>query len=476
MKSFKKLTIILVVAVVLLAIFLLVRFFANKGEPIPKPRDFKEIVASDTLVAVVSTNPIDYFIYHGRPMGFQLEILEQIAEHYDLKLKIIVENDLYKGIELLLNRECDILAQSIVRTTERDLVLEFSIPVRQTKQVLVQRKPDNFYSMSHNQLEDTLIRSLDKLNGQILYAYKGSISIITMQNLSKDIAENFFIKEIDSIPPEQIIYYVSEGLIDYALCDESIAKIAQSYYPNIDIKTELSLPQNIAWGIRPESVDLLDTVNTWLEQFKQTGEYNKFCLRYFNNNRILVDINSEFYSGNEGKISNYDDLIKKYSHIPGWDWRLISSLIYEESRFNESITSWAGAYGLMQLMPFIYSKFAPDSVSGVEAHIAAGASYISFLQTKIPPNVEDSATAVKMLLAGYNIGFGHVEDAICLAEADGENSASWDVISFYLTNLSNPKYFNDSCVKHGYISGIYAVNFANNISERFEHYKNVIPE
>jgi len=476
MKSFKKLTIIVVAAVILLVVFLLFRYFSNEPDTVVQPRDFNEIVASDTLVAVVSTNPIDYFIYHGRPMGFQLEILQQFAEHYNLKLKIIVENDLYKGVELLLDRECDILAQSIVVNTERDLVLEFSVPVRQTKQVLIQRKPDNFYMMSYKQVEDSVIRNLEKLKGKTLYAYRGSVSKTSMANLSRDAAENFFIEEVDSISPEQIIYYVSNGIFEYAVCDEDIAKVAQSYYPNIDIKTELSLPQNIAWGIRPESVELLDTIDNWLTSFVETPDYRKYTLRYMNNNRILVDINSEFYSGNEGKISNYDDLIKKYSHVAGWDWRLISSLIYEESRFNESITSWAGAYGLMQLMPFIYSKFAPDSVSGVEAQIAAGTSYISFLHTKIPENVQDSATAVKMLLAGYNIGFGHVEDAICLAEANGENSASWDVISYYLTNKSNPKFYNDTCVKHGYVSGIYAVNFANNIAERFEHYKNVIPE
>ncbi len=476
MKSFKKLTIILVATVVVLVFFLLFRYFANKTEVTNDIRDYQEIISSDTIIAVVSTNPIDYFIYQGRPMGFQLEILQEFAKYNNLSLKIIVENNLLKGVDLLMDRKCDVLAQSIVVSAERDLVYEFTIPVRETRLVLVQRKPQEYFQLSYNELEDTLVRTIDELDGKTIFAYKGSISKTVLQNLSQEIAENFYIADIDSISPEQIIYYVANGRFDYAICDESIAKVAQSYYPNIDIKTELSLPQNIAWGIRPESVVLLDSINNWLEEFKKTPDYNKFCLRYINNNRILVDINSEFYSGNEGKISNYDNLIKKYSHIAGWDWRLISSLIYEESRFNESVTSWAGAYGLMQLMPFIYSKFAPDSVSGVEAHIAAGANYIAFLETKIPENVQDSATAVKMLLAGYNIGFGHVEDAICLAEANGENSASWDVISFYLTNLSNPKYFNDTCVKHGYISGIYAVNFANNIAERFEHYKNVIPE
>lgn len=476
MKSFKKLTIIIITAISLLFIFLLFHFLTNQKEAIVEKRDYKEIVTSDTIVAVLSTNPIDYFIYHGRPMGFQLEILQHFAEDHNLVLKVIVENDLYKGMELLMSRKCDILAQSLVVNTERDLIHEFSIPVRQTKQVLVQRKPDSFYLLTNKQIEDSLIRSPEGLKGKTLYTFKGSVNLQSLQSLSMDIADNFFIEEIDSISVEQIIYYVSKGVFDYAVCDESMAKIAQAYYPNIDIKTDLSLAQNIAWGIRPESTVLLDTVNAWLERFVKSPEYEKYSLRYFNNNRILVDINSEFYSGNEGKISNYDDIIKKYSHIPGWDWRLMASLIYEESRFNESIVSWAGAYGLMQLMPFIYSKFAPDSVSGVEAHIAAGANYINFLYTKIPENVQDSATAVKMLLAGYNVGFGHVEDAIRLAEKYNENSASWDVISFYMSNLSNPKYFNDTCVKHGYISGIYAVNFANSIAERYEHYKNVIPE
>ncbi|MDD4149911.1 MAG: transporter substrate-binding domain-containing protein [Bacteroidales bacterium] len=476
MKNFKKLTIIVIIAVLLLFIYLLVRFLAIHNRTAVNKIDYKEIVASDTIVAVLSTNPIDYFIYQGQAMGFQLEILQHFAKDHNLNLKVIVENDIIKGMELLMNRECDILAQSIIVTTERDLILEFSIPVRQTKQVLVQRKPASFNSLTYNQLEDSLIRSPEGLKGKTLYAFKASVSKIALQSLSLDLAKNFFIEEIDSISVEQIIYYVSTGVFDYAVCDESMATIAQAYYPNIDVKTDLSLAQNIAWGIRPESVVLLDTVDAWLENFVQSSEYNKYSLRYFNNNRILVDINSEFYSGNEGKISNYDDIIKKYSYIVGWDWRLIASLIYEESRFNEAATSWAGAYGLMQLMPFIYSRFVPESVSGAEAQIAAGLNYINFLYTKIPDNVQDTTTALKMLLAGYNVGFGHVEDAIRLAEKYNENLDSWKVISFYMNNLSNPKFFNDTCVKHGYISGIYAVNFADNIVERYEHYKNIIPE
>lgn len=476
MKNFKKLTILLSIAIVILFVVLIIKYSDDKPEKPDLTRDYTEIVESDTIVALVSTNPIDYFIYQGRPMGFQLEILEHFANDHNLVLEIVVDNDIISGVDKLMSRECDILAQSITATTERDLVHDFTIPVRQTKQVLVQRKPEGFEMMHYKQIEDSLIRDLDNLESITLFASKGSISMISLQNLSTEIGENFYVEEIDSMSPEQIVNFVSIGKFDYAVCDENIAKIAQAYYPNIDVKTELSFPQNISWGVRPESTELLDTLNTWLEEFKETPEYTKYYRRYINNNRILVDINSEFYSGNEGKISNYDDILKKYSHIAGWDWRLLASLIYQESRFNENAVSWAGAHGLMQLMPFIYEKFAPDSVSGVEAHVAAGVNYIAFLYTKLPETATDSTDQLKLLLAGYNIGYGHVEDAIRLAKKYDKNTGSWEDVSYFITNLSNPKYFNDTCVKHGAISGIYAVNFANSIANRYQHYKNVIPE
>ncbi len=460
----------------LLSVFIIIRYLDNKKDVKMELRDYKEIVDSDTIIAVIGTNPIDYFIYHGRPMGFNLEILQDFAKSHNLTLKVIVENNLSKGIEMLMERKCDILAQDIIINTDNELIHEFTIPVRETKQVLIQRLPNNFNTLTYRQIEDSLIRNPNELNNKTIYIYKDNINKITIENLINKSVENIYVEEIDSIPAEQIIQYVSQEIFDYAICDINIAKIAKSYYPNIDIKTELSLPQNIAWGIRPESVILLDTINNWLKRFKKTYDYKKYNTRYINNNRTNLDINSEFYSGNEGKISEYDNIIKKYAYLSKLDWRLIASLIYEESRFNENIVSWAGAYGLMQLMPFIYTKFVPDTLQGVEGNIAAGAKYLSFLQTKVPANIQDSATAIKLVLAGYNVGFGHVEDAIRLAKKHNENTASWKVISYYLTNLSNPRYYNDTCVKHGYISGIYAVNFANNISQRFEHYKNVIPK
>jgi membrane-bound lytic murein transglycosylase F len=470
MKSFKWLTISLVIATLLLFGFLIFRYFIlNSKNEIPT-RDFHEIKKTAVLNVVMSTNPIDYFIYQGQPMGFQLEMLEAFAKTHNIELNIIVENDQEKGIEMLLANKCDILAQSVINSHERDLIYDFSIPVRQTKLVLVQQKNKN------DTLKSEPIRNLIDLKSKNIFAQKNSISKSSAQNLAYNIIQNFTLTELDTVSQEQIVKLVSTGVFEFAICDYNIAKIAQSYYPDVDIETEISLPQNISWGIRSESQVLLDSINVWLDVFLKSDEYQRLIRKYINNNRILVDINSEFYSGNEGKISAYDDLFKKHSKHAGWDWRLLASLAYEESRFNPTIQSWAGAIGLMQLMPVILAKYSNPELEGTENEIYASAKYIAFLYTNLPTENTDSTSNIKFILAAYNIGFGHIDDAMKLAEKYNKDKRSWDDVSYFLINLANPKYYNDSLVRHGYFPGVYAVDFANSIVNRYKHYLNVIPE
>ena len=71
--------------------------------------------------------------------------------------------------------------------------------------------------------------------------------------------------------------------------------------------------------------------------------------RYFENSKMMP--HSPILSLKEGKISHYDDLFRKYSKEIGWDWRMLASLAYTESNFDTTAVSWAGAKGLMQLMP-----------------------------------------------------------------------------------------------------------------------------
>lgn len=477
MNKFKYIKTVIIVCL-LVAAGIVSSVLLRKQEPVHKEpiTDFCEIIERDTLIAVTSAGHIDYFIYRGKPMGFQLEMLDHFTKMHDLKLQIIVENNVEKAIDLLIQGKCDIIAMSLTVTGEREKLVNFTLPVSQTRQVLVQRKPEKYRQMSLRQIEDSLIRNQIDLIGKTIHVAKASPYVKRLKNLAEEIAGEIIIVEIDSIGTEEIISYVASGVFEYTVTDENLAIINQQIFPQIDVNTPISFPQNLAWAVRKESVILIDTVNYWLEEFKTKTAYRILIDRYFEHRFRHNYLRSKYYSSNTGIISDYDDLIKKYSQIIGWDWRLLASLIYHESRFDPHALSYAGAFGIMQLMPATAEELGVSIDSGVEEQIYAGVRYLRFLDARFDENISDSMTRKKLILSGYNIGFGHVLDALRLAEYYEKDINSWNDIQYYLINLANPYYYTNTEVKHGYFPGVHGVVFSNQIVERYMHYKNLIPE
>lgn len=433
--------------------------------------DFPEIMNRGELIVGVSTNSTDYFVYRGKPMGFQYEILNKFADKYDLKLKIVVENDLIKSIEYLKDRDIDLIAQSLTITPERKEQLAFTEPIAQTRQVLVQRK----YPLNENDSVEFINNQLE-LAQKTITIQKGGAAYDRLINIANEIADDIFIVENDSLEMEELIYLVAEGVIDYTVCDENVAYLNQVYYKNLDISTPVSFPQNLAWAVRKESKSLQDSINNWLIEYKQTAEYQYIYQKYFKSSRAITTMSSNFYSGKDGHISEYDAIVKDAADMIGWDWRLLSSLIYQESRFDPNVVSWAGAFGIMQLMPSTADFLGVNQSSSVSEQIYAGARFIEYLDDLVPESVTTHQDRVKFILAGYNIGFGHIQDAIRLAEKYNYNPNVWDDnVEYFLMHKSNPKFYQDEVVQHGYCTGYQPINYVNEIIERYEHYRNVIP-
>jgi membrane-bound lytic murein transglycosylase F len=431
--------------------------------------DFQDIKQRGVIRANVSTNSTDYFVYRGKPMGFQFELLQKFGETFDLEVDIVVENDLIKCMEYLNGRDVDIIAQSLTITPERKKDLNFTEPIAQTRQVLVQRKPNRNDSVE-------FIRNQLDLADKTIHIQKGGSAYSRLVNLSEEIADTIHIVENDSLEMEELISLVSNGNIDYTVCDENVAIINNVYYRNIDIKTPVSFPQNLAWAIRKESEDLTDSINHWLREYKETRGYKFLYHKYFKSPRTKTTRSSVYYSGEAGRISEYDEYIKQASKIIGWDWRLTASLIYQESRFNPNAVSWAGAFGIMQLMPSTADFLGVSPNSSVPAQINAGVRYIKYLDKKFPESIDNERDRVKFILASYNIGPGHIFDAMRLTEKYGRNPNKWDGhVRYFLLHKSNTIYYEDEVVKHGYCNGKQPVKYADEIVDRYEHYLNVIP-
>lgn len=443
---------------------------------ISKPTLLDKIKKRGKLIAVTDYNSTNYFVYRGTPMGYQFELLKLLADHLEVKLVLEINNDINECFEGLNTGEYDIIALGLTVTKERNRIVDFTTPITQTRQVLVQRKPDKWRKMrTYDEVERHLIRNPLQLAGKTINIQKNTTFYSRLKNLSDEIGDSIFIIEDPDKEVEELITDVVNKDIDYTISDEHIALVNKKYYPDIDVKTPISFQQNIAWAVKKGDSILLAEINNWLESFNKSLTSRFIYDKYFKNPRSVYIAKSEYHSISGGKISRFDEEIKKNSKIIDWDWRLLASLIYQESQFRVNARSWVGAFGLMQLMPNTAKKYGVDSLSPPEEQIAAGVKFLKLLDRQFLNKIENTKERKRFVLASYNAGIAHVYDARRLAEKNNKDPNIWEEnVDFYLLNKSKPEFYRDSVVKYGYCRGEETYNFVSEIFERYEHYKNVI--
>ncbi|MBK6266603.1 transporter substrate-binding domain-containing protein [Marivirga sp. S37H4] len=443
----------------------------------PVELDINEIKERGYLTAIVDNSATSYFIYKGRPMGYEYEMLKWFCDDIDVELRIIITNDIAVALEKLNRGEADVAAFNLTVTKERKKYVDFTEPLYLARQVLVQKKPDNWRSMKIHQIEKLLIRDPIELIGEKVYVRKNSAFASRLSNLSDEIGGDIIIiEDSSSVEVEELIRMVAEGEIKYTVADEDVAMLSATFYPVIDVKTPISFSQKIAWAIRSNSDSLESTINNWLERKQKTTDYYVVYNKYFKNLKRSANRSySEFSSVSGDKLSPYDEEIKETASTIGWDWRLLASLIYQESHFDPNASSWAGAKGLMQLVENTAEEFGAVNLNDPKESLMAGAAYINWLQKTLSKSIEDSVERQKFILGAYNVGIGHIEDARRLTKKYGGNPDVWtDNVAKYLLYKSKKRYYSDPVVKYGYCRGAEPVNYVDEILKRFKQYKQLL--
>lgn len=230
----------------------------------------------------------------------------------------------------------------------------------------------------------------------------------------------------------------------------------------------ISFDQRSSWAVRKDCPELAAAATKWHEENMTSPAYTASMKRYFENSKMMP--HSPILSLREGKISHYDDLFKKYSKDIGWDWRMLASLAYTESNFDTTAVSWAGAKGLMQLMPATARAMGvpPGKEQNPEESSQSG-SQIYRATDRSLSMIPDKQERLSFILASYNAGLGHIYDAMALAEKYGKNKLVWkDNVENFILLKSNEEYFTDPICKNGYFRGIETYNFVRDILSRYE--------
>lgn len=236
-------------------------------------RDYKEIRKEGVLRVVTEYNSRSFYVDKDTISGFHYDLISAFAKSRHLKVEITPEMSFEKQMEGLSSGKYDLIACGISVTSELKDSILLTKPIILNKQVLVQRK-----EKEHNK---TYIRSQLDLANKTLHVVKGSPAILRIRNLSNEIGDTVYVKEIEKYGSEQLLAMVAHGDIDYAVCDESTAYALMDSFPQLDMKTAISFTQFYSWGVSKKSPVLLQNLNSWLTSFQKSDEYKHIYSKYY---------------------------------------------------------------------------------------------------------------------------------------------------------------------------------------------------
>ena len=228
-----------------------------------------------------------------------------------------------------------------------------------------------------------------------------------------------------------------------------------------------------SWAVNKGNRELADSLNRWyspqLEEKMKADEAFLLSTQSISRHEYAPVLNKA-----GGVISHYDEYFRRYAHLARWDWRLLAAQCYQESTFDPKAQSFAGACGLMQLMPATAHDLGlePEQVWEPEKNIAAAAKYIGQLNYHFR-DIRNFNERTKFVLAAYNGGAFHVRDAMSLTEKNGGNPHIWNEVSEYVRKLATPEFYNDSIVKYGYMRGSETADYVTRIHSLWSKYRGV---
>ena len=153
-----------------------------------------------------------------------------------------------------------------------------------------------------------------------------------------------------------------------------------------------------------------------------------------------------------------------------WDWRLICSLIYQESKFKMGVSSSRGAIGLMQIKEAVARTYGIEDIYDPEYNIKAGISHLARLQRLYKRAGADSTNLIKLTLASYNCGEGRMEDCMALAREKGLDPLVWENLTQVIPLMKEEEHYTSDVVKLGRFNGGETLKFVELILERYGQY------
>jgi membrane-bound lytic murein transglycosylase F len=423
-------------------------------------RDLDDIISSDTLRVITMYGPTSYFLYRDNQMGYEYEVQKKLCDELNVVSQLIIAPDIPTMLKWLQEGKGDLIAYRVPYTQENKELVAFTDVQYVSNQVLVQRQ------------SDSIIKTVLELSGDTITVPQNSIYKGRLEALDDEIGGGIIVELVDdSIPTEELIARVAHHQLSYTVSDDVTASINKTIFGNIDYSLAISFPQRSAWVVSKNAPQLLKYINNWASGFTKQSAFSAIHKKYFETSKYFESVGYKRIPV-PSEISMFDALFKSESERLGWDWRLLAAVAFKESRFDPDAVSWAGAGGLMQLMPNTALSLGLDSLQVFEPdkNVHAATTYLLSL-SKLFPGIDNPTEKIKFVLASYNAGIGHIFDARALATKYQKDPNVWDDVKEFLLKKSDPAFYSDSVCKYGYCRGKEPVTYVDIIMDKYADYK-----
>ena len=418
-------------------------------------RDWQAIKQHGRLRMLTLNNPASYFMWRGELLGFDLDLIRKFAEQHQLHVSVILKDDIEQLIEALNNGEGDVIAASLTQSSDREAQgVVFSRPYLKVSEQLVGRKGsptiDNWAQLQH----------------QAIGVNPSTVFFQRLMELKKK-HTNITLDSQPGMTTETLIDQMMQRKFYATVTDSHLLAIEQAHRDDLQVLMELNQQSNIGWAMRNNQPQLLSELNRFIKKEYRGLFYNVTFNKYFKNSRRMQSHKAHRVTDSK-QLSPYDDFIKPLAKQHGMDWRLIVSQMYQESKFNPKAKSFAGALGLMQVMPRTAKEMGYSDLLKPENGIAAGIAYMHWLEARFPGEL-DFQERIFFTLAAYNAGAGHVRDARRLARQQGLDPNRWfGHVEKAMLMLAKPEYYKKA--RFGYVRGSEPVHYVKAIRDRYLGY------
>jgi membrane-bound lytic murein transglycosylase F len=419
--------------------------------------DLDGIKERNLLRVITRNNAATYFLWRGELMGFEYELAKRFADQLGVRLEMIVAPSRDVLLTWLVQGKGDMVAASLtIPDTNSSPTVRYSRPYHKVYEIVVARdgEPD--------------IEDIKQLSGRTFHVRRSSAYWETLQGIKQQ-GVDINVKTVpESEETEQIIAKVADGEYDLTISDSHILDIELTWRD--DIKGLLNLGKEVShgWVMRKDSPELLKAVNQYIDKEYRGLFYNITRTKYFEKPKTIARRLQQRVDRGDGQLSPYDDVAREFASQYNFDWRMLIAQMYQESRFDPKAKSWAGALGLMQVMPRTARELGITNLNDPRLSVKAGVKYLDWVRDRFEPelSVKDR---MWFTLAAYNAGVGHVRDARNLAQQKGWESTRWfGNVERAMLLLSKRQYARKA--KHGYVRGREPVQYVRKIRERYRAY------